>query len=293
MSHPEEEYLQLLRRVLDEGSRRADRTGTGTISLFGAQMVFDISARFPLLTTKRVSWHNIITELLWFVNGQTDSKLLEAKKVRIWQGNTTHQFLDQRGLDYEEGDAGPIYGFQWRYWNAEYRGAKEDYTGQGVDQLSQLIERIKDDPWSRRHIISAWNVGQLEQMALPPCHVMAQFYVTADGHGQPDKLDCMLTQRSADLFLGVPYNIASYAALTYMVAQLTGLCPGRLVHNLGDAHIYTNHVEQVREQLTRQPKKWPTLHIEGTISSWEDFTKQCFSLENYDSWPAIRAPMAV
>jgi len=288
MTHPEQQYLDLLRQVLTTGQSRTDRTGTGTVSQFGVRMEFDVSETFPLFTTKKVSWHNILHELLWFVRGQTDSKILEDQKVRIWRGNTSSKFLTERGLNYREGDCGPIYGFQWRHWNAEYEGCDQSYQGFGTDQLFNMVEQIKNNPYSRRHILSAWNVEQLDEMSLPPCHVMAQFYVTVNG-----KLDCQLYQRSGDLFLGVPYNVASYSCLIYMLAHMTGYKPGRLIHVIGDAHIYNNHVKQVNQLLQREPKNWPILKIEGDIKCWDDFQFEMFKLKGYESWPAIRAPMAV
>lgn len=227
------------------GKTRSDRTGVGTVSIFGAQMRYSLRDNvFPLLTTKRVFWRAVAEELLWFIKGSTNAKELQAKNVRIWDGNSTREFLDKIGLtEREEGDLGPVYGFQWRHFGAEYKTCHDDYTGQGIDQLNDVIERIRSNPNDRRIIMSAWNVSDLKIMALPPCHCLVQFYV-ADG-----ELSCQLYQRSADMGLGVPFNIASYALLTYMIAHVTGLKTGDFVHTLGDAHVYLNHVEPLKEQV--------------------------------------------
>ena len=250
------------------GSLKSDRTGTGTKSVFGYQMRFDLSQGFPLLTTKKLHLKSIIHELLWFIKGDTNVKYLNDNEVSIW-----NEWADA------DGNLGPIYGRQWRSWQ------KAD--GGSVDQLSALIEGIKNNPDSRRHIISAWNVGELDKMALPPCHALFQFYV-ADG-----RLSCQLYQRSADIFLGVPFNIASYALLLMMVAKVTGLKPGEFVHTLGDAHIYNNHMEQVNTQLARKPRPWPVMKLNPGVKNIEDFTFSDFTLENYDPHPHIKAPISV
>jgi len=261
-------YQDLLKHVLDHGVRRDDRTGTGTLSVFGYQMRFDLTRGFPLVTTKKVHLKSILHELIWFLSGDTNIKYLKENGVTIWD-----EWADANG------GLGPVYGSQWRSW----KGA----DGRGIDQISQVIEQIKKNPNSRRLIVSAWNVGELEKMALPPCHAFFQFYVA---HG---KLSCQLYQRSADTFLGVPFNIASYALLTMMIAQVTGLQPGDFVHTLGDTHLYLNHIEQAQLQLTREPKPLPTMKINPDVRSIFDFKFGDFTLEGYDPHPAIKAPIAV
>lgn len=261
-------YLDLLRLILDRGTPKTDRTGTGTRSIFGHQMRFDLSAGFPLVTTKKLHLRSIIHELLWFLKGETNIAYLKENKVRIWD-----EWAD------ENGELGPVYGHQWRSWPTA--------DGGHIDQISQVVEQIKRNPDSRRLIVSAWNVGQIEQMALPPCHLLFQFYV-ADG-----KLSCQLYQRSADVFLGVPFNIASYALLTMMVAQVTGLQPGDFVHTFGDAHLYSNHMEQTQLQLSREPRPLPTMELNPAVKSIFDFTIDDFKLMNYDPHPHIAAPVAV
>nr|WP_321450087.1 thymidylate synthase [uncultured Carboxylicivirga sp.] len=262
------QYLDLLQRVQDEGTTKGDRTGTGTISVFGHQMRFDLSEGFPLLTTKKLHLKSIIHELLWFLKGSTNVKYLQDNGVRIWNEWAK-----------EDGELGPIYGYQWRSW--------PDYNGEHIDQIQQVIDSIKNNPDSRRHIVSAWNVGAIDDMQLPPCHILFQFYV-ADG-----KLSCQLYQRSADIFLGVPFNIASYAILTMMVAQVCGLKPGTFVHTLGDAHIYLNHVEQVKLQLTREPKSLPQLLINPDRKDIDDFVYEDFELVNYEAHPHIKGAISV
>jgi len=262
------QYLDLLDHVLTSGVKKSDRTGTGTISVFGYQMRFDLSKGFPLLTTKKLHTKSILYELLWFLQGGTNVKYLNDHGVSIW-----NEWADQNG------NLGPIYGYQWRSWPTP--------DGQEIDQISNVIASIKNDPDSRRHIVSAWNVGELDNMALPPCHIFFQFYV-AEG-----KLSCQLYQRSADVFLGVPFNIASYAYLLQMMAQVTGLQPGELIHTLGDAHIYLNHVEQVMLQLTRDPRKLPKLKINPDVKSIFDFKFEDFTIENYDPHPHIKGEISV
>jgi thymidylate synthase len=261
-------YLDLLQHILDRGVEKHDRTGTGTRSIFGYQMRFDLAQGFPLLTTKKLHVRSIIYELLWFLRGDTNVRYLQEHGVSIWD-----EWADQRG------ELGPIYGRQWRSW--------ETAGGEQIDQIRQLVDRIRSDPDSRRLIVSAWNVGQLEQMALPPCHVLFQFYVAED------RLSCQLYQRSADVFLGVPFNIASYALLTMMIARVTGLEPGEFVHTFGDAHLYLNHVPQAERQLQRQPRPLPAMHINPDVSSIFDFRFEDFRLENYDPHPHIPAKVAV
>jgi thymidylate synthase len=262
------QYHDLMRHVRDHGIFKEDRTGTGTRSVFGYQMRFDLDAGFPLLTTKRLHLRSIIHELLWFLKGDTNISYLQENGVTIWD-----EWAD------EKGDLGPVYGYQWRSWPAP--------DGGHIDQISQLIKQIQVNPDSRRLIVSAWNPAQVEQMALPPCHCLFQFYV-AEG-----KLSCQLYQRSADIFLGVPFNIASYALLTMMIAQVTGLTPGAFVHTFGDAHLYSNHIEQVDLQLSRAPRKLPTMKINPAVESIFDFRFEDFELLDYDPHPHIKAPVAV
>ena len=263
-----QQYLDLLRHIRANGVMTEDRTGTGTQSVFGYQMRFILSEGFPLLTTKKVHLKSIIYELLWFIAGDTNVKYLQEHGVTIWD-----EWAD------ENGDLGPVYGHQWRSWTAP--------DGRSIDQLSQVLETIRNNPTSRRMLVCAWNPGELDKMALPPCHCLFQFYV-ADG-----KLSCQLYQRSADTFLGVPFNIASYALLTMMMAQVCGLQPGDFVHTLGDAHLYRNHFEQVALQLSREPRKLPTMRLNPEVKSLFDFQYEDFTLEGYDPWPAIKAPVAV
>lgn len=262
------QYLDLLDHVIKTGIKKEDRTGTGTISTFGYQMRFNLEKGFPLLTTKKLHLRSIIHELLWFIKGETNIAYLQENNVRIW-----NEWAD------ENGNLGPIYGYQWRSWSAD--------GGRNIDQLKQVIKSIKENPDSRRHIVSAWNVGDLENMALPPCHILFQFYV-ADG-----KLSCQLYQRSADIFLGVPFNIASYSLFLMMMAQVTGLKPGEFVHTLGDAHIYLNHIEQVKTQLAREPKQLPTMGINPERNSLFDFVFDDFTLKNYEAHPHIKGDISV
>ena len=262
------QYLDLLQHIMEHGVQKDDRTGTGTRSIFGYQMRFNLEEGFPLLTTKKLHLKSIIYELLWFLKGDTNVKYLQDNGVRIW-----NEWADA------DGSLGHIYGYQWRSWPAP--------DGSHIDQIAQVVDQIRSNPDSRRLIVSAWNVAEIDRMALPPCHALFQFYV-ADG-----KLSCQLYQRSADVFLGVPFNIASYALLTMMIAQATGLRPGEFVHTLGDAHIYLNHTEQVDLQLARTPRPLPVMKINPDVKSVFDFRYEDFSLEGYDPWPSIKAPIAV
>jgi thymidylate synthase len=262
------QYLDLLRHIRANGVMKEDRTGTGTQSVFGYQMRFDLSEGFPLLTTKKVHLKSIIYELLWFIAGDTNVKYLQDHGVTIWD-----EWAD------ENGDLGPVYGHQWRSWPAP--------NGRVIDQLSMVIDMIRRNPDSRRMLVTAWNPAEVDQMALPPCHCLFQFYVAGG------KLSCQLYQRSADVFLGVPFNIASYALLTMMIAQVCGLQPGEFVHTTGDTHIYRNHFEQVAAQLSREPRPLPRMRLNPDVKSLFDFKYEDFTLEGYDPWPAIKAPVAV
>jgi len=287
--HEEMQYLNLIKKIIETGNLRGDRTGTGTLSVFGAQMRFSLrDGTFPLLTTKKVFYRGIAEELFWFIRGSTSAKELQDKNVRIWDGNSSREFLDSIGLtDREEGDLGPVYGFQWRHFGAEYTNMHADYSGQGVDQLGEVINRIKNKPNDRRIIMCAWNPADLDKMALPPCHCLVQFYV-ANG-----ELSCQLYQRSADMGLGVPFNIASYALLTVMIAHVTGLVPGDFVHTLGDAHVYNNHVEALKVQLEREPKDFPKIVIKRKVEKIEDFNIDDFEIVGYAPHPKIAMDMAV
>jgi thymidylate synthase len=263
-----QQYLNLIKRVINEGVYKEDRTGTGTYSVFGHQMRFNLEEGFPLVTTKKLHLKSIIYELLWFLKGSTNVTYLQENGVRIWNEWAK-----------EDGELGPVYGYQWRSW--------PNYNGGNIDQIRQVIESIKINPDSRRHLVSAWNVGQINEMQLPPCHILFQFYV-ANG-----KLSCQLYQRSADIFLGVPFNIASYALLTMMIAQVTRLKPGDFVHTLGDAHIYKNHMEQVKLQITREPKPLPQMLINTEINNIDMFEYDDFTLFNYESHPHIKGDIAI
>lgn len=302
-NHPEYQYLELLQDILDNGTFKDDRTGTGTYSVFGRQMRFDLSNGFPLLTTKKVFLRGIIHELLWFLKGDQNIKYLVDNNVHIWDSwpyrfyKENHEKSGKKPLSMEEfieqikkshdfaekwGNLGPVYGVQWRHW--------KNSNGQEVDQIANVIQQIKANPNSRRLIVSAWNASDIEEMAkagLPPCHTLFQFYVLNG------KLSCQLYQRSADMFLGVPFNIASYALLTILVAHVTGLQPGDFVHTFGDAHIYKNHMEQVKEQLSRDPRPFPTIQINPKVEDIFSFSFEDITLEGYDPHPAIKAPVAV
>lgn len=289
--HNEDEmqYLELTRRIIAKGNKRLDRTGVGTLSIFGTQMRYNLrNNTLPLLTTKRVFFRGVAEELLWFIRGSTNAKDLQQKNIHIWDGNSTREFLDSAGFtDREEGDLGPVYGFQWRHFGAKYKTCHDNYTGEGIDQLAEVINRIKTNPTDRRIIMSAWNPVDIPQMALPPCHCLAQFFV-ADG-----ELSCQLYQRSADMGLGVPFNIASYALLTHMIAHVTGLKAGDFVHTTGDTHVYLNHVEPLKEQLVRKPKPFPTLHFKRDVKSIDEFQFEDFDVRGYEPYPSIKMQMAV
>lgn len=295
----EEQYLKLIKQILKHGIVKGDRTGTGTKSIFGAQMKFDLRhGQLPLLTTKKVFWRGVAEELLWFIKGSTNAKLLQDKNIHIWDGNASKEFLEQRGLGHrEEGDLGPVYGFQWRHFGAPYQDMHADYTDQGIDQLQECIDKIKNRPEDRRIIMTAWNPSALPEMALPPCHLMCQFYVDTTHN----EVSCHMYQRSADMGLGVPFNIASYALLTHLIAKVTGRKPGFLVHSLGDAHVYLNHIEPLQKQLKRTPRPFPKLFIRdndnGTAQNGgkkiDEFVYDDLDVIGYHPYPSIAMKMAV
>ncbi|THH18647.1 hypothetical protein EW146_g2365 [Bondarzewia mesenterica] len=297
--HDELQYLSLIREVLASGECRPDRTGTGTISLFAPPSFrFSLAdSTLPLLTTKRTFIRGIIEELLWFVHGSTDSTVLSQKGVKIWDGNGSKEFLEKRGLGHRrEGDLGPVYGFQWRHFGAKYIDCEKDYAGEGVDQLREVIRKVKEDPTDRRIILSAWNPADIPQMALPPCHMMCQFYVHLPPSSDPTtraRLSCLMYQRSADLGLGIPFNIASYALLTHMIAHITNTEPHELIIQLGDAHVYRDHVDALEIQLKRDPRPFPKLRWKREINDIEDFVYGDFVVEGYDPHPSIAMKMSV
>jgi len=293
MSNADQTYINALVEILETGEKRLDRTGVGTIGLFGMNLKFDLTRGFPAITTKKLAWKSVVSELLWFISGSGDERKLKeilygdmnSDKKTIWSDNESADYWQRRKKF--SGDLGRVYGVQWRTWRAPVFGANRMGI-KHVDQLTELINNIKKDPYSRRHILSAWNPGELELMALPPCHMMAQFYVSSD-----NKLSCQMYQRSADMFLGVPFNIASYALLTHMIAQNCELDVGSLTICLGDAHIYTNHIEQVKEQISRKSFTLPKLILNSDIDNILNFTMEDIELQNYQCHEAIKAPMAV
>lgn len=278
------QYIDLIEKIL-QGNKELTRNGM-TYSVFGEMMRFSLDF-LPMITTKRVSFRNILEELLWFIQGKTDNQLLKDKGIYIWNANASREFLDSVGLEYEENDLGPIYGHQWRHFNAPYTSCKEDYSGKGIDQLQNIIDTLKDPEkrQSRRLIMTAWNPQQLPEMALPPCHIMAQFNVSGD------KLSCILYQRSADVGLGMPYNITSYSILTCLLAHHCGLVPGEFIYMIGNAHIYEDHVEGLKEQLLRNPLQLPTLNILNKYENINDYTASDFELISYKSHPSIKLKM--
>ncbi|EEA25279.1 Thymidylate synthase [Talaromyces marneffei ATCC 18224] len=307
--HEENQYLDLIREILDHGERRPDRTGTGTLSIFAPRpFKFQLNDNgrpiLPLLTTKRVFLRAVIAELLWFIEGNTSSIALNEVGVKIWDGNGSREFLDNLGLTHREvGDLGPVYGFQWRHFGAEYKDAKADYTGEGVDQIADIIHKLRNNPYDRRMILTAWNPKDLKLMVLPPCHMFAQFYVSFPGQGLAETtsenkpkghLHCQLYQRSCDMGLGVPFNIASYALLTHMLAHVCDLVPGSLTHVMGDAHVYLDHVDALKVQLEREPRPFPELEITrekgASIDGWK---AEEFVVKGYDPHKAIAMNMSV
>ena len=287
MTSADENYENLVNLVLTLGKLRKDRTGVGTLSVFGTQQRYDISGSFPLLTSKRVYWKGVVEELLWMLKGSTCVTELQQKNVHIWDGNSTRQFLDSLGLDYPEGHLGPVYGHQWRHFNAPYHDASTDYSNQGFDQIKEILYLLRNDPSSRRIILSAWNPAQNKLMALPACHTMAQFYVTGN------RLSCQLYQRSADIGLGVPFNIASYSLLTYILAKMTNLVPHEFVHVIGDAHIYINHIDPLKAQLENETFRSPVLTVNVKKENIEDYTFEDFTLHDYKCSKGVPMSMAV
>ena len=283
VNQQEFEYLKLLRDILEEGVKKDSRNSI-VYSSFGSRMKFDLREGFPLLTTKKMPWKTVLRELLWFIQGSTSNQVLQDKNVHIWDANASKEFLKTRGLSYEEGDLGPIYGFQWRHFGATYVDHKTDYQGQGIDQLQWIIQEIQRNPTSRRLIMSSWNPVDLDKMALPPCHIMIQFNI------EDSYIDAQLYQRSGDMFLGVPFNISSYSFLLHIIGKITGYTPRYFIHIIGDTHIYENHIEPVKEQLLRIPSKFPSLEI-NQLSSIDTIQESDFKIVNYNYYPTIRAEM--
>ncbi|KAG2219235.1 hypothetical protein INT45_009843 [Circinella minor] len=295
-THEEYQYLELIERILNEGEHRNDRTGTGTIAIFAPpQLRFSLQNDiFPLLTTKRTFFRGVAEELLWFIRADTNSNHLSERGIKIWDGNGSREYLDKLGFkDRKQGDLGPVYGFQWRHFGAKYVDCETDYTGQGVDQLQEVVHKIKTNPTDRRIILSAWNPSDMNKMALPPCHAFCQFYVSNPGSNGRGRLSCVLYQRSCDMGLGVPFNIASYALLTRMIAHVTDLDPGEFIHTMGDTHVYVDHVDALKEQLKREPREFPTLKISRKIDSINDFTMDDFVIENYSPHGKLEMKMSV
>ncbi|XP_076180561.1 thymidylate synthase isoform X2 [Ptiloglossa arizonensis] len=287
--HEEYQYLNLIEKIMKEGAKCIDRTGVGTLSIFGTHMRFNLRDDiFPLLTTKKVFWKGVVEELLWFIKGSTNAKELSMKKVYIWDANSSREFLDSCGFsDREVGDLGPVYGFQWRHFGAKYKNMHTDYQGQGIDQLQEVINKIRNSPNDRRIIMTAWNPTDISQMALPPCHCLVQFYV------KNGELSCQLYQRSADMGLGVPFNIASYSLLTYMLAHITNLKPGEFIHTMGDCHVYLNHISALEEQIKRVPKPFSRLKIVRNVRNINDFVTEDFELIGYNPHPKLSMAMAI
>lgn len=285
----DEVYHSLIADVLKNGNYRSDRTNTGTLSCFGKTMRFDISTYFPLITTKKVYFKGVLEELLWMLKGDTNANNLSNKGVKIWDANGSKEFLRANGLNYEEGHLGPVYGHQWRFYNADYIDADTNYKNKGFDQIKHLIDGIKNDPCSRRHILNAWNPLQIAEMALPPCHVMCQFYCDTSNK----TLSCQMYQRSGDIGLGVPFNIASYSLLTYIIAHYTGYKPYEFIHVLGDAHIYSNHIDSLEEQITRKSLIPPLLKLINMPEDFENLTSENFELVNYNCHKTLKMSMAV
>ncbi|KAI9470036.1 MAG: thymidylate synthase [Benjaminiella poitrasii] len=297
IKHEEHQYLDLIKRIMNEGEHRADRTGTGTVAIFAPpQLRFSLKDDiFPLLTTKRVFFRGVLEELLWFIRADTNSKHLSERNIKIWDGNGSREYLDKIGLSHRrEGDLGPVYGFQWRHFGAKYVDCDTDYTGQGIDQLQEVIDKIRNNPTDRRIILSAWNPADIPIMALPPCHAFCQFYVSnPPADGGKARLSCVMYQRSCDMGLGVPFNIASYALLTRMIAHVTDLEPGEFIHTMGDTHVYVDHLDALKQQIQREPRPFPTLKIKRKVTSIDDFKYEDFELENYHPHGKLDMKMSV
>jgi thymidylate synthase len=284
----EQDYLDLVKKIIEQGHLRTDRTNVGTTSLFGTQLRCNLQDGFPLLTTKKMAWKAIVAELLWFISGKTDAKILQQQGVSIWNGNSSREYLDKLGFNHrQEGDLGPVYGFQWRHFGAKYIDCKADYNNQGVDQLAELIHKIKTNPHDRRLLICSWNPVDIPIMALPPCHLLCQFYV------QDKILSCQMYQRSADMGLGVPFNMASYALLTHLIAHVCDLQVGQLIMTFGDTHVYTNHIEALQTQLDRQPGQLPTIKINTDVKDIDNITIDDILLQNYVHQGVVKMDMAV
>ena len=286
INHSENQYLNLLKKIMETGNKVESRNSI-TYSLFGERLEFDMKDGFPLLTTKKMGYKTILRELLWFIHGSTSNQKLRDKNVHIWDLNSTKEFLESRGLDYQEGDLGPVYGFQWRHSGAEYKDSSTDYSGKGIDQLKNVIDLIQNDPHSRRIIMNSWNPSDLDKMALPPCHVMCQFNVNT----QENTLNCQMYQRSGDMFLGIPFNIASYSFLLHIIGKITGYKPGKFIHIIGDAHIYEDHLDAVKEQLSRVPSEYPELVVSEEVKDIDTLDETMFHIKNYKSYGKISAPM--
>jgi len=293
ISKEEQQYIDLIKELLEKNNLRKDRTNVGTISIFGKIMKFDLSQNFPLLTTKKVFWKAIVEELLWFIRGDTNTKNLSKKGIHIWDGNSSREYLDSVNLkENKEGDVGPVYGFQWRHFGAEYSGCDDNYTDKGEDQLMNCIKLIKENPTSRRIIMTAWNPCDIKKMALPPCHMICQFYVGNLDNAVPT-LSCSMNQRSCDMGLGVPFNIASYSLLTCLIAHSCGLEPGEFIYFMGDVHIYSNHIEALKEQIKREIKPFPILKFKCEPKCITEYTIDDFEIINYNPHPALKMEMAV
>ncbi len=289
----EQKYLDLIKKIIDEGEIRETRNSI-TKSIFGEKLEFDISNSIPFITTKKLAWKTVIKELLWFLSGSTDNNKLVQQNVKIWNGNSTREYMDSIGFtEREVGDLGPIYGHQWRHFNAEYKNQNTDYTDKGIDQIKYVIDLLNNDPFSRRILFSAWNPCQIDQMNLPPCHIMAQFYVSVNKETGEKEISCQMYQRSADIGLGLPFNIASYAVLTYILGKICNLKPKKLIMVIGDAHIYNNHEESLKEQINRKPFNFPKLTIndEKEYKKVEDFVIDDFLIENYAYHEIIKMDM--
>ena len=286
INQSELQYLKLLNKIRENGNKVSSRNST-TYSLFGERLVFDMEDGFPLLTTKKMGYKTILRELLWFIRGSTSNQELQEKNVHIWDLNSTREFLESRDLDYEEGDLGPVYGFQWRHSGAVYKDSSSDYSNQGVDQLKNVIDLIKKDPHSRRIIMNSWNPSDIDKMALPPCHVMCQFNVNKE----LNTLNCQMYQRSGDMFLGIPFNIASYSFLLHIISKITGYKPGKFIHIIGDSHIYEDHLSAVEEQLSRVPGEYPELVLSEELKDIDTLDESMFQIKNYKSYGKISAPM--